>query len=48
MKKTKNNSYNSTPFSSKENICPNARFSTVSIVNKATKKQFTPSIGTDS
>lgn len=43
MKQTKSNSYNSTPFSSKENICPNAKFHTL----HDNKKHLTPSMGTD-
>lgn len=47
MIQTKNNSYNSTPFSgSKENICPNARFNTINF-QKNHKKNQTPSMGTD-
>jgi hypothetical protein len=45
MKQAKNNSYNSTPFSSKENICPNAKFNTL---NHEQRKHLTPSMGTDS
>lgn len=44
MKQTKSNSYNSTPFSTKENVCPNAKLNTL---NFEKKKQFTPSMGTD-
>ena len=43
MKQTKSNSYNSTPFSSKENVCPNAKFNTL----RESKKHLTPSMGTD-
>lgn len=49
MKKTKTDSYNSTPFSSsKENICPNTKFNTVAFPKKLSKNQLSPSLGTDS
>lgn len=43
------NSYHSSPLSSiKENICPNVKYASNSNTHKVSKKQMTPSLGTDS
>jgi hypothetical protein len=44
MKQTKSNSYNSTPFSCKENVCPNARFNTL---KQKPQERPSPSLKTD-